>query len=60
MRIRAVIFDFDGVINDSSSLKMGGRRFIQIVRRSGFKIPKGIYEILKSKWGLAGENLTET
>jgi HAD superfamily hydrolase (TIGR01549 family) len=57
MRIRAVFFDFDGTIDDSSSLKMGGKRIVKIVRRNGYKIPRGIYEILKSKWGLDGKSL---
>ncbi len=59
MKIRAVIFDFDGVINDSASQKRGGKRIVRIVEHSGYKIPKGIYKTLKSNWGLDGKKLVE-
>lgn len=60
MKVRAGIFDFDGVINDSASQKMGGRRIVQIVKRGGCKIPESIYKKLKRNWGLDGKTLIET
>ncbi len=57
--IRAAIFDFDGVINDSSSQRRGGKRIVQIVKHSGHKIPKDIYKTMKNNWGLDGKRLIE-
>lgn len=57
MKIQAVILDFDGVINDSASQKMGGKRIIEIVKRAGREIPKDIRKRLKTNWGLYGPKM---
>jgi HAD superfamily hydrolase (TIGR01549 family) len=59
MKTRAVIFDFDGVINDSSAPKSGMKRIIEVVRRDGHEIPRDIYKRLGGSWGEHGGNLIE-
>lgn len=54
MPIRAVILDWDGTVYDSSSLKIAGKRIIQVVEHHGYKIPNGIYKKLKDNWGRGG------
>ena len=55
MKIRSVILDFDGVIYNSSNLKIASKKVIQVVKRHGYKIPEDIYEKLKDNWGRGGE-----
>src|SRR3989344_3453604 len=57
MAIRAVILDFDGVINDSASLNSAGKRLVKIVRDSGHKIPEDIRAKLKNNWGMYGPKI---
>lgn len=56
--LRAVIFDFDGVINDSTGL--GLERVIEIVGAAGHKIPPDIRRRLIQMWGTHGTKLIET
>lgn len=52
MRIKSVIFDFDGVINDSASIKGAGGRIIKIVKNNRIAIPDDIFLKLKKYWGV--------
>ncbi len=49
MKIRAVIFDFDGVILDSCA--EGIEEIIKMVGANGFAIPPNIRSTLKDNWG---------
>lgn len=55
--IKAVIFDFDGVILNSS--RKGRERIINIVRELGYPVRKDVRQILKSSWGSHGTKLIE-
>ena len=55
--LQAIIFDFDGVINDSG--KPGLERIIQIVRDAGHNIPDGVERTLRHEWGTHGTKLIE-
>lgn len=55
--LQAVIFDFDGVINDSG--EPGLERIIEIVTTAGHEIPQDIRERLRSLWGTHGTKLIE-
>lgn len=56
--LRAVIFDFDGVINDSGG--PGLERIIEIVAAAGHAIPQDIRQRLNRLWGTHGTKLIET
>lgn len=56
-KVRAVILDFDGVINDSG--QKGLERIVQIVRQAGHDVPRGIIRMLKNAWGTHGARLIE-
>lgn len=53
MKIRAVIYDFDGVINDSAH--KGAERIIDIVQRFGHSIPPDIWEKFTGIWDTQGK-----
>lgn len=58
MKVQAVIFDFDGVIIDSTH--RGMERAIQIAEKWGLKMPADIRRHLKENWHMPGAQLIET
>lgn len=56
--LRAVILDFDGVINNSG--EPGLERIMEIVATAGHNIPTDIRARLKRLWGTHGTKLLET
>ena len=56
-RIDSVIFDFDGVINDSATIERAGNRIIEIVRKNNIFVPDNILEIFRKHWGIRGTDL---
>ena len=56
-RIGSVIFDFDGVINDSATIERAGNRIIEIVRRNNIFVPENVLEIFRKHWGIRGIDL---
>lgn len=57
-KIKAVICDFDGVINDSA--QKGLERVVQVARVAGYEIPSNIDQALRQNWGMHGTKLIET
>lgn len=57
MKINSVIFDFDGVISDSSSIERAGGRIVRIVKNNRIAIPDDIFLKLKKYWGIEGIQL---
>ena len=53
--LRTVIFDFDGVINDS--VKLGIERITKLAAAAGHKIPEDIRERLPRHWGIYGPKM---
>lgn len=58
MKIPAGIFDFDGVVIDSTHVGM--TRAIQIAKRWDLKMPADIRQRLKENWHMPGAQLIET
>ncbi|MBI2632886.1 MAG: HAD-IA family hydrolase [Parcubacteria group bacterium] len=54
---KVVLYDFDGVILDSS--RVGLKNIKKIVAREGIEIPSDIRDRAKKYWGLPGAELTE-
>ena len=57
VKYNCLIFDFDGVVNDSG--KPGCERIIEIVRNDGRHIPDDIWERFTGVWGSNGSQIKE-
>lgn len=56
-KINSIVFDFDGVINDSATIERAGNRIIEIVRRNDIFVPENILDIFRKHWGIRGIDL---